>query len=128
MNFDDLIRKARDGENFTKGVLVRMLGYPSDSRESYQLMAEANRISKDLTGNKAEVHAQLALNIGPCPCNCAFCSFAPINGVFKDETRRDSHCGRIGGGPKRQLFRSRGGGDVSKLGILIFRWFEKKGL
>ena len=87
MNFDDLIRKARDGENFTKGVLVRMLGYPSDSPESYQLMAEANRISKELTGNKAEVHAQLALNIGPCPSNCAFCSFAEVNGVFKDETR-----------------------------------------
>jgi biotin synthase len=87
MNFDDLTRKARDGDAFTKGELVHMLGYPSDSPESYQLMAEANRISKDLTGNKAEVHAQLALNIGPCPCNCAFCSFAEVNGVFKDETR-----------------------------------------
>jgi biotin synthase len=87
MNFDDLIRKARDGEIFTKGELVQMLGYPSDSPESYQLMGEANRISKDLTGNKAEVHAQLALNIGPCPSNCAFCSFAEVNGVFKDETR-----------------------------------------
>ncbi len=87
MSFDDLIRKARDGERFTKDELVRMLGYPSDSPESYQLMAEANRISKDLTGNKAEVHAQLALNLGPCPCDCAFCSFAEVNGVFKDETR-----------------------------------------
>ncbi len=87
MHFDDLIRKVRDGESFTKNEIVRMLGYPSDSRESYQLMAEANRLSKDLTGNKAEVHAQLALNIGPCPCNCVFCSFAEVNGVFKDETR-----------------------------------------
>jgi biotin synthase len=87
MNFDDLVRKARDGESFTKDDLVHMLGYPPESRESYQIMAEANRISKDLTGNKAEVHAQLALNRGPCPGNCAFCSFAQVNGVFKDETR-----------------------------------------
>ena len=63
-----------------------MLGYPSDSRESYYLMAEANRISKELTGSKAEIHFQMALNRGPCPCNCVFCSFARINGVFEEET------------------------------------------
>jgi len=50
-------------------------------------MAEANRISKELTGNRAEVHAQLALNLGPCPSNCLFCSFAQTNGVFADEKR-----------------------------------------
>ena len=64
-----------------------MLDYPADSPESYQIMAEANRISKRLTQNKAEVHAQFALNLAPCPCNCAFCSFAESNGVFNDEAR-----------------------------------------
>jgi biotin synthase len=58
-----------------------------DCSESYLIMAESNRISKELTENKAEVHAQLALNLAPCPGNCAFCSFAEKNGVFSKETR-----------------------------------------
>jgi biotin synthase len=87
MRFDDLLRKTRGNESFTKDEIVQMLGYPQDSRESYQLMAEASRTSKELTENKAEVHAQLSLNIGPCSSNCAFCSFAQANQVFKDEVR-----------------------------------------
>ena len=50
-------------------------------------MAEANRLSKELTRNKAEVHAQLALNLAPCPGNCSFCSFAQSNGIFQEEMR-----------------------------------------
>lgn len=50
-------------------------------------MAEVNCLSKELTRNQAEVHAQLALNHAPCPGNCGFCSFAESNGIFKEETR-----------------------------------------
>jgi biotin synthase len=50
-------------------------------------MAEASRISKELTVNQAEIHAQFALNLAPCPRNCAFCSFAERNGVFEEEIR-----------------------------------------
>ncbi len=86
MHIDDLIKKSGDGIRFSREELVRMLSFPSDSVESFLIMAEANRISKELTDNKAEVHAQFALNLAPCPCNCKFCSFATINGVFQDET------------------------------------------
>lgn len=87
MRFDDLIEKSRSGEALSKGELVQLLSYPPDSHESYRTMAEANRISKELTGAKAEVHAQFALNLSPCPCNCAFCSFAQTSGVFAEEVR-----------------------------------------
>jgi biotin synthase len=87
MDFNNLMRKARDNESFTKDELVHMLSYASTSEESYRFMAEANHISKDLTGNKAEIHSQLALDLGPCACNCAFCSFARVNSVFKDEVQ-----------------------------------------
>lgn len=50
-------------------------------------MAEANRISRELTENRAEVHAQFALNLAPCARNCLFCSFAEINGIFNQETQ-----------------------------------------
>ena len=71
----------------TKSELVQMLSYPADSPETFRVMAEANRLSKELTQNQAEVHAQLALNLAPCPGNCHFCSFAQSNGIFKEETR-----------------------------------------
>lgn len=85
MQLPDVIKKARDGAVFSHAELVQMLSYRPDCTESYQIMAEANRISKELTGNQAEVHAQLALNLAPCPCNCTFCAFAKVNGVFTEE-------------------------------------------
>jgi biotin synthase len=87
MNIHDLIRKTRDGEHLFHEELVHLLSMAPDCSESYLVMAESNRISKELTENKAEVHAQLALNLAPCPGNCAFCSFAEKNGVFSKETR-----------------------------------------
>ena len=86
MEVDDFIQKSRNAEPFSKEELIHMLSFPSDSPESYVLMAEANRISKQLTDNKAEIHAQFSLNLAPCSGNCSFCSFAKKNGVFQEET------------------------------------------
>jgi len=83
----ELMKKSQDGEPLGRKELIRLLSLSPDSPESYLVMAEANRISKELTGNKAEVHAQLALNLSPCLSNCLFCAFAQTNGVFKEETR-----------------------------------------
>jgi biotin synthase len=87
MDIQKLIRKAQDNQLLSKNELMYVLGLRPDSQESYLLMAEANRISKELTGNRAEVHAQLALNLAPCPADCRFCSFARVNGIFQEETR-----------------------------------------
>ncbi len=87
MQIDELLKKSQNGEPFSTEELVQMLRYAPDSPESYRIMAASNRISKELSGNRAEVHAQFALNLAPCACNCAFCSFAQKNGVFTRETR-----------------------------------------
>ena len=87
VQINDLLRKVHEGDLLSQSELIQMLDYPQDSIETYMLMAEANRLSKELTNNQAEVHAQLALNLAPCPSNCSFCSFAERNGVFKEETR-----------------------------------------
>lgn len=87
MSIHDLLRKSQDGDQLSRNELLYLLSMAPDSSESYLVMAEANRISKELTENKAEVHAQLALNLAPCPCNCAFCAFGQKNGVFSKETR-----------------------------------------
>jgi len=86
MNIQDLIRKSQDGNQLSKEELIYSLNLRPDAPETYLIMAEANRTSKVLTGNRAEVHTQLALNLGPCPGDCEFCSFAQVNGVFQEET------------------------------------------
>lgn len=86
MEINDYILKSQDGEPLTVEELTILLSFPPESPEAYLVMAEANRISKELAQGHAEVHAQFALNLAPCPCNCLFCSFAQINGVFSEET------------------------------------------
>lgn len=87
MNINEILKKTSDGKTLDKDEIVFLLNHAPDSKESYLIMAEANRISKELSSNKAEIHAQLALNLAPCACNCMFCSFASKNGIFKTETR-----------------------------------------
>lgn len=78
----DVIRQSRDREPFTRNQLVEMLELRPDSPESYLLMAEAKRISREVTGDQMEVHSQFALNLAPCPMNCMYCAFAAKNKVF----------------------------------------------
>jgi biotin synthase len=87
MRVADLLSKSRNEERLSRDELLYLLGLTPDSAETYLVMAEANRISKELTDNRAEIHAQMALNLAPCPCNCMFCSFARVNGVFDEEIR-----------------------------------------
>lgn len=86
MHTEELIKKSRLGDVLSKKELVYMLNLAPDSIETYMVMAEANRLSKELSGGKAEVHAQFSINLAPCPCDCLFCSFAKINGVFNEAT------------------------------------------
>jgi biotin synthase len=87
VNLQDLLKKSRQHEAFSKEELIWMLELAPESPESYQIMHEARRLSLEITGNQHEVHAQLALNLAPCPKNCKFCSFAVINGVFDKPTK-----------------------------------------
>ena len=87
MDIQDAINRSKNNEPFSKVQLTELLSLPPDSPESYEIMAEARRISRELTENQAEVHAQLALNLAPCPKNCKFCSFAEINKIFKKSVK-----------------------------------------
>ena len=86
MNSGELIKKSRSGDVLSKHELVYLLGLAPDSAETYIVMAEATRLSKELSGGRAEVHAQFAINLAPCSCDCLFCSFAKVNGVFTQAT------------------------------------------
>lgn len=84
MDVHDIIKKSRNGEQFTKSEVAEMLSFPTASLETALIMGEAGRLSRELTGNTAEVHGQFALNLAPCPVNCEFCSFASQYDIFKD--------------------------------------------
>jgi len=86
MHLDELMKKSRKGDVLSREELVCLLSLAPDSIETYIIMAEAARLSKELSGGKAEIHAQFAINLAPCNCDCLFCSFAKINGVFSAAT------------------------------------------
>ena len=83
MNIHDIIKKSSNSEQFTRQEVVAMLALAPHSFETYGIMAEASRISREVSGNRAEIHAQLAVNLAPCPRNCLFCSFAMANNIFQ---------------------------------------------
>lgn len=87
MNIHNIIKKSRNGETPSKKELIELLGLPVDSAETYSIMAGANHLARELSGGQAEIHAQFALNLAPCPRQCLFCSFAGVNNIFHQESR-----------------------------------------
>ena len=84
MTVADIIEKAGDGGRLSHEEIVALLHLPADAPDTYRVLAEANRVSRELSGNRAEIHGQFALNLSPCPEECAFCSFSAAAGVFRD--------------------------------------------
>ncbi|MDF1615601.1 radical SAM protein [Desulfurivibrio dismutans] len=82
MNVADIIKQSLDGIPCRPEQTLFLLSLPADAPETYQVMAEARRLSRELTGDRAEVHGQFALNLAPCRANCLFCSFAACNKIF----------------------------------------------
>ncbi|MGE0084170.1 MAG: radical SAM protein [Desulfococcaceae bacterium] len=86
MNIHEILKKSQSRDVLSREDMIYLLGLSPDSSETYMVMAVANWISRELSGGKAEVHAQFAVNLGPCNCECLFCSFAKVNGIFKTAT------------------------------------------
>ncbi len=82
----NFIKKSRNAVTFSHEEIVSLLSFQSNSLESYVIMAEASRISREVSSNRAEIHAQLAVNLAPCPRDCLFCSFAVTNNIFHTST------------------------------------------
>lgn len=87
MRIDDLIAKSLHDERLTHAEIVSLLSLTPASPDAYRLFAASRHLSALLCDNRAEVHAQFAVNLAPCPKNCMFCSFAAKNGVFRTSSR-----------------------------------------
>ena len=80
----DIISKVFDRHSLTREEIVYLLNSKHKSLDEGFIIAAANVINRMVSKGKAEVHAQIGLNLSPCPNNCSFCAFAAKNGVFKD--------------------------------------------
>jgi biotin synthase len=80
----EILKKALDGTSLSSEEISSLFGVSLFSEESAMMLAASRRKSEHAGNGLAEVHAQVGLNIAPCPRNCSFCSFAAKNKVFTE--------------------------------------------
>jgi biotin synthase len=81
----DIISKVTDGYFLTRDEILFLLKINPHSPDAGFVMACADAVNRAVSGNKAEVHAQIGVNLSPCPKNCSFCAFAAKNQIFKEK-------------------------------------------
>ena len=79
---EGIVGRVFDGFLPTRDEIIYLLKIPYHSLEAGFVIASANVINRAASVGKAEVHAQIGINLSPCPVNCSFCSFAVNNRVF----------------------------------------------
>jgi biotin synthase len=81
---EDIVHKFSDGHFLKREDITYLLRIDHQSMDASFIRSAANSIARALSKGKAEVHAQIGLNLSPCPNNCSFCAFAAKNGVFRE--------------------------------------------
>ena len=81
---DEIINRVFDGHFITREEILALLRMDPHSMEGGFIMTAANFITRSASQGKAEVHAQIGVNLSPCPNNCSFCAFSAKNGVFRE--------------------------------------------
>lgn len=79
----DIVLKTQDGGVLTPDDIQQLLRVEPHSADAGYVMGCADKMNRAASNGKAEVHAQIGLNLSPCPRNCTFCAFAAKNRVFK---------------------------------------------
>jgi biotin synthase len=77
-----IMTKSLQGEVISAEEIALLFEVPLFSEQSAKIISASRRKSEKAGSKMAEVHAQVGLNIAPCPKNCAFCAFAEKNKVF----------------------------------------------
>ncbi len=81
----DILNQALAGEPIRREQalwLVREIDPASP--ENQALMRLADQLTRASSSNRAEIHAQIGVNVAPCPYRCGFCSFAAQAGLFRE--------------------------------------------
>lgn len=83
-NIYDIVKKALKFEDLNATEVKCLFEVKEFTEEYYFIQWAARKISKELCNGKAEIHGQVGADIGACPRDCKYCSFASCNRVFKD--------------------------------------------
>lgn len=83
----DIIKKSLADEELNPEEIASLFKAPLFSKDSALIQQASRQKSQKASNNTAEVHAQLGLNLAPCPRNCKFCAFAAENGIFQESHR-----------------------------------------
>ena len=81
---NDIVSKVFDGHPLTRDEIVYLLSINHKPSGAGFIMNAANVVNRIASKGKAEVHAQIGLNLSPCPNNCSFCAFSAQNKVFTE--------------------------------------------
>ncbi|MGI6119982.1 MAG: radical SAM protein [Desulfosporosinus sp.] len=81
----NIVDKAMNRNLLSALEIRNLLALPLDSEEAFYIRYAALQLNKEVMGGRAEIHGQVGVNSGPCARNCAFCSFAACNRVFKEQ-------------------------------------------
>lgn len=82
----EVIKKSLEDAALTEEEIAHLFRIPLFSRESAMILSVAREKSERASNGLAEVHAQVGLNVAPCPNNCMFCAFAAKNKVFPEQS------------------------------------------
>lgn len=80
----NIVEKVFADDILMKNDIEFLLRIPEHSIEAGFIMASADVVNRSASNNKAEVHAQIGLNISSCAYNCEFCAFAEKYKIFKE--------------------------------------------
>lgn len=84
-----IVDRARTGQEISAAEIAALFSVPLFSDEAALIQAASRQMNDEVNGGRAEIHGQVGVNTAPCPCNCAFCSFAAVNGVFTEKRVED---------------------------------------
>lgn len=90
MNIEKILESALKGKVLDKEEAVRLLNIKNGSKEFYNLLAIANRITRLEFNNKGYVFAQIGLNAELCSKNCKFCSMGKNHYSMESQWQKDT--------------------------------------
>lgn len=85
-NILSIIEKAQDGTLLDRAEIIALLSVENLSPEAFAIQQAGRAFTESLNDGYAEIHSHIGLDASPCPCDCAFCSFAASAGIFRRKT------------------------------------------
>lgn len=70
---------ALRGKSPADEVLLHLLELDEDSAQAAHVCWAAQRIARKASGNRAQIYAQIGVDMLPCPMDCGFCTLAHCN-------------------------------------------------